>query len=304
MVEVISWATIYIVTIALGYTLKRLHVFEEKDKKIFSGLIANVTLPAMIISSFVGVEPSFWYLAAMVLCLVVNIALLLTSMLVSAKKDKETQAMYMINGSGFNFGNIAIPYLSNFFTTGIPYLFMFDMGDSFMSLGTSYALGQVKIGQVADNPFKAVLKSLSKSVCFIAYIAMLILNILKINLPEYFLDMAGFMGKGNGFIAMIMIGISLELNMKKESVKDIITIIGTRYLVGIIAALIIFFIIPAPLPMRQILATAVFAGVPNVALVYTIKLGVKTDVAAALAPISTVLSIVTLSIAMLIFKNI
>lgn len=304
MKEVLKWASIYMLTMLIGYLLKRKGVFQEKDKKVFTGLISYVTLPAMIISGFTGVTPSFWYIIAMFLSIGINITMLVMSQVASWKRSKETQAMYLINGSGYNFGIIAIPYLSNFFPMAMPYLYMFDIGDSFISLGTSYALGQVKIGQNAENPLKAVLHSLARSLPFIAYIGMLILAICKIELPGYLQEFTGFLGKANGFLAMILIGISFELKMKKESIRDVITIICTRYAVGIVAALLIFFVLPAPLEMRQILATAVFAGVPNVALIYTIKLGVETDVAASLAPISTVLSIVTLSAAMLIFTSI
>ena len=40
---------------------------------------------------------------------------------------------------------------------------------------------------------------------------------------------ADFCGKGNGFLTMIMIGVSLELHMSRESAKEVITLLSMRY---------------------------------------------------------------------------
>ena len=57
------------------------------------------------------------------------------------------------------------------------------------------------------------------------------------------------------------------------------------------AAAVMYFLIPAPLAMRQVLTVAMFSGVPNIALIYTSRLGVDTTVASALNPISTMMAI-------------
>ncbi len=95
---------------------------------------------------------------------------------------------------------------------------------------------------------------------------------------------------------MIMIGVSLELHMSRESAKEVITLLSMRYVIGIIAAVLIYCVLPAPLVMRQILAAAMFASSAAVSIIYSERLGVSTDIAAALNPISTILMIPIMSL--------
>ena len=92
-------------------------------------------------------------------------------------------------------------------------------------------------------------------------------------------------------MAMLLVGISLELKVSGREIRDVARIIITRYMVGAAAAAVMYFLIPAPLAMRQVLTVAMFAGVPNIALIYTSRLGVDTTVASALNPISTMMAI-------------
>ena len=52
MYDVVLWALTYMITMFLAYGLKRLGVFHTEDRKVFANLIFNLTLPAMLVSSF------------------------------------------------------------------------------------------------------------------------------------------------------------------------------------------------------------------------------------------------------------
>lgn len=101
-------------------------------------------------------------------------------------------------------------------------------------------------------------------------------------------------GKVNPLIGSA--GVSLELHMSRESAKEVITLLSMRYVIGIIAAVLIYCVLPAPLVMRQILAAAMFASSAAVSIIYSERLGVSTDIAAALNPISTILMIPIMSL--------
>ena len=90
---------------------------------------------------------------------------------------------------------------------------------------------------------------------------------------------------------MMMIGISFELNMSRETAGEVLNLLLLRYGIGIISAILIFCVLSAPLVMRQILAAAVFSSSAAVSIIYSEKLGVSTDIAAALNPLSTALMI-------------
>lgn len=282
-------------------------LFHKEDKKILSNLIFYVTLPASLISGFTGAQVNVYYIVSILIGFGVNTVMVIAGQIASARKGRRMQAIYAVNASGFNMACIAIPFLSNFYPDGVPYLCMFDVGDSFYTLGTTYALAQMRMSQEnneknaknskekelnkSDIHILTVFKSLFTSVPFDVYFIMTVLSFLNYKLPDIVIQAADFCGHGNGFLAMMMIGISFELNMSKETFGEVIHLLLLRYGIGIISAVFIFCVLPAPLIMRQILCAAVFSSSAAVSIIYSEKLGVSTDIAAALNPLSTVLMI-------------
>lgn len=300
MVNVVMTALVYLLTMVMSYILKRAGLFHKEDKKVLSNLIFYITLPASLISSFAGAEVNVYYVIAILLGFLVNTVMVISGQIVSADKSPELKAIYSVNASGFNMACIAIPFLSTFYPAGVPYLCMFDVGDSFYTLGTTYAIGKMRLNGGSkdknENYVLTILKGLLTSVPFDTYMIMTILSFLNCRLPDFVTMAADFCGKGNGFLTMIMIGVSLELHMSRESAKEVITLLSMRYVIGIIAAVLIYCVLPAPLVMRQILAAAMFASSAAVSIIYSERLGVSTDIAAALNPISTILMISIMSL--------
>ena len=275
----------------LGYGLKRAGIFGPEDKRTLTNIILYVTLPAALVSGFTGVQVDLWFLAAFLFGVAVNGTMLLAGVFAGRKKEPEMKAVYTINCQGFNMGNIAIPFLQNFFPAGIPYLCMFDVADSCFTLGGTYSVACIQLGKANGSRLKGVAAGLLKSVPFDVYMIMTILSLAGISLPAEAGQLADFLGRGNGCMAMLLVGISLELKVSGREIRDVARIIITRYMVGAAAAAVMYFLIPAPLAMRQVLTVAMFAGVPNIALIYTSRLGVDTTVASALNPISTMMAI-------------
>ncbi len=302
MYDVLMWACTYMLTMFLSYGLKRVGIFKTEDRKVFANLIFNVTLPAMLVSSFSGVRADLWFIVAFVLGLAVNLLMVCVACAASAKKSNELKGIYTINGAGLNLGNIGIPFLQNFFPTAVPYLCMFDTGDSFFSLGTTYAIAEMRMGRKSGQKLGAILYSLFHSVPMIAYMVMTILSLLKVRLPAPVLELSDFMGKGNGFLVMVMVGVSLEIHISKEARKEVFCLLVLRYACGAISAAAIYFLLPAPLEMRQALAPAMFAAVPSACLIYTGRLNVRMDIASALNPISAVLMIPATTLAILLVR--
>lgn len=307
MTRIIATSSIYLFAMLFAFILKKVGLFHKEDKKILSNLIFYVTLPASLISGFTGAQVNVYYIVSILIGFGVNTVMVIAGQIASARKGRRMQAIYAVNASGFNMACIAIPFLSNFYPDGVPYLCMFDVGDSFYTLGTTYALAQMRMSQEnneknaknskekelnkSDIHILTVFKSLFTSVPFDVYFIMTVLSFLNYKLPDIVIQAADFGGHGNGFLAMMMIGISFELNMSKETFGEVIHLLLLRYGIGIISAVFIFCVLPAPLIMRQILCAAVFSSSAAVSIIYSEKLGVSTDIAAALNPLSTVLMI-------------
>jgi len=302
MYDVLIWAWTYMLAMFLAYALKRMGIFKLEDRRVFANLIFNITLPAMLVGSFSGITVDFWFIVSFLLGLLVNVLMLLTACAASAQKTPDLKGIYAINGAGLNLGNIGIPFLQNFFPQAIPYLCMFDTGDSFFSLGTTYAIAKMRMGQKSGPKLPAILSSLFHSVPMNVYVIMTALSLMKISLPGPVLALADFMGRGNGCLVMIMVGISLELNIDRDARKEIFSLLVLRYACGALSALAIFFLLPAPLVMRQALAPAMFAAVPSACMIYTDRLNVRMDIASALNPLSALLMVPIMSLVILLVR--
>ncbi|MFR4007990.1 MAG: hypothetical protein ACLT0Y_00750 [Christensenellales bacterium] len=61
--------------------------------------------------------------------------------LLISRKDRETQAFYMLNCSGYNIGAFTMPFVQNFLGTfSMVITCLFDMGNAVMCTGGTFAL--------------------------------------------------------------------------------------------------------------------------------------------------------------------
>lgn len=208
MTRIIATSSIYLFAMLFAFILKKVGLFHKEDKKILSNLIFYVTLPASLISGFTGAQVNVYYIVSILIGFGVNTVMVIAGQIASARKGRRMQAIYAVNASGFNMACIAIPFLSNFYPDGVPYLCMFDVGDSFYTLGTTYALAQMRMSQEnneknaknskekelnkSDIHILTVFKSLFTSVPFDVYFIMTVLSFLNYKLPDIVIQAADF----------------------------------------------------------------------------------------------------------------
>lgn len=298
MQKVLLQAAIYLGTMFLGYALKKLGIFRKEDKQVLGNVIVYLTLPAMLISSFNDVIVDFWFLVSLLLGVVCNGTLVFFAWLTARKRPAEIRALYTVNSNGFNLGHITIPFLSGILPQAIPYLCMFDTGNSFYTLGGTFAVASAQVGQKQGSVVKSVLRGITRSVPLVTYFIMTALSLLHISLPGGIIRLADFIGAGNGFAAMLMVGISLELKPDRASLRDVGTLLLIRYLVCAAFALVVFLVLPAPLMMRQILAVALFSSSPAVAVVYSHKISPDATFPGVLNPVTTLLCFPLMALAL------
>ncbi|WRS28721.1 AEC family transporter [Oscillospiraceae bacterium MB08-C2-2] len=294
-------AAIYLVTIALGYLLKKLGVFQKENRDVFANAVFYLTLPALIVSSFDQVQITLWFMVALGAGLFCNLFCLLMAAVFSRKKKPEIRGIYLINTPGYNVGNITIPFLQSFYPAGIPYLCMFDAGDSIFTLGTTYSIAKTLLNKKDLSIGRRLLdifRSLLGSIPFVAYLAMTVLSIVGLSLPSPVIELAGFIGKANAPLVMLMLGISFELHINKEELVDILSILGLRVGCSVLLFAAIVWLLPGPPIMKQVLSVSVFSAIPNACLIYSNKFNAATSVASTLNPLSILLSILLMSLAM------
>ncbi len=293
-------AAIYLATMCLGFLLKRVGIFKGRTAASLQAFIFYATLPALVVSSYAGVEVTLWFMVAFSLGIFSNLFNLAAGALASRGRKPQERAIYFINTPGFNLGGIAIPFLQSFYPAGVPYLCMFDTADSFFTMGTTYSIAKLLFGQKKGilAQLREICRSLLSSVPFIAYLFMTIISLLHLSLPTPVMELAGFVGKANAPLVMLMLGVSFELQIKKEDLKDILSILGLRLACSVALFIFILYFLPGPALMKQVLAVCVFAPIPNLCMIYSHKIDSNSSVASTLNPVAIILSIIFMSVAM------
>ena len=302
MAEIMIKAAGFVFVIIIAFILKQVHVLEKRDGLTIATIIMNVTLPCALLTNASGITIDQSMIILLLIGLASNIIMLFISFMLSRKEENILKGYYMINCSGYNIGNFVMPFVQSFFPgMGVAYLCMFDVGNSIMCLGGSYALaGSVASSNQKLTP-KTVIKKLFSSIPFDVYLLIFVLALFKISIPQPILSMASFIGAGNGFLAMFMIGLLLEVKINPSEMKIVLKTLLIRVLFGAILMSIVYFIVPIPMLAKKIVVLAMAAPITTVSAVFSKNIGYHRDASAFSSSLSIIISIAVLVVLIIMF---
>ena len=293
MILVLFKALSFLAIIFLGYFLKRKGFFSEIDKNIITKIALNITLPASIISSFVSFEKNNSLFILVFMGLVIGIFMFLTGALVSLGKNRETRIFYMLNCPGYNIGSFSMPFIQGFIGhQGVIATCMFDTGNALMTCGGSYAATSAVIGGNGEKfGFRDFLIKLFSSVPFDTYLLAFILAVIGFRLPEALANLISTTASANGFMAMLMLGLSLDFDIDKSFYGEIFKMLVIRYLVSAVLAVLIYFVFPLPELLKQVLTIVVFSPTSALVPAFTRKCGGNDKAAGFAGSVSIIISV-------------
>ena len=292
MPEILSRAGSFIAIIVLGYVLKKVGVFKEEDFGVLSKICIRITLPAAIITSFAGkqIDPELLLLLFLGIgCGVVYICL---GFLLNRNNSREQKAFDILNLPGYNIGCFTMPFAQSFLgPMGVIATSLFDSGNAFICLGGAFGVASsVKDGKGFD--FKRIVKALGRSVPFMTYLIMVAMNLMKLSVPGMVLECATIVGGANSFMAMFMIGVGFKLTLAdREQLSKILRILGVRYGLGAVFALIFYFVLPFDIQVRQALVILAFSPIGSAVPPFTAELGGDVGLSSAINSMAIVISI-------------
>ena len=292
MLDIIMRAGSFIAIIFLGWILKKIGFFKETDFPLLSKITIRITLPCAIITSFAGkeIDPSMLILVA--LAILAGAIYVVSGFLLNRKKGREAQAFAMLNLTGYNIGTFVSPFAQSFLgSLGVIAVSIFDTGNAVMCLGGAFSLAcMVKDG--SGFSVKRIVHSLAKSVPFMTYLTMLLLNLLKLNVPDMVLSIAGIGSNANAFMAMLMIGVGFKLEGKKEQHATIAKMLLIRYGFALVFALFFYYCLPFVLEVRQALVILAFSPIGSAVPGFTGEMKGDVGLSSALNSMTMVISII------------
>ena len=292
MLQILTRAGSFIAIIVLGYVLKKIGVFREEDFGVLSKIVIRITLPAAIITSFAGKKIDPGLLLLLVLGIGCGAVYICLGFLLNRKNSREQRAFDILNLPGYNIGCFTMPFAQSFLgPMGVITTSLFDSGNAFICLGGAFGVASsVKDGKGFD--LKRVVRALSRSVPFVTYILMVLLNLLHITLPGVVLECAGIIGGANSFMAMFMIGVGFKLSLgDRGQLGKILRILLVRYGVAAVFALVFYFALPFDLQVRQAMVILAFSPIGSAVPPFTAELGGDVGLSSAINSMAIVISI-------------
>ena len=300
MLDIIMRAGSFISIILMGYLLKKIGFFKQEDFTVLSKITIRITLPCAIITSFAGktIDPGLLSLAFIAIgCGVVYIV---TGYMINRKHNRDQQAFEMLNLPGYNIGTFVIPFAQSFLgAMGVIAVSLFDTGNAVICLGGAFSIAaMVKDG--GGFSAKRIVKALVRSVPFMTYMTMLLLNLLKLQIPGFVMSVAGIGSNANAFMAMLMIGVGFKLELgDKKQVGTIMKLLAIRYSLATAFALIFYFLLPFELEVRQALVILAFSPIGSAVPGFTEQLKGDVGLSSALNSFAMVISI-TITVVLLL----
>ena len=291
MLDIIMRAGSFIAIIALGFLLRRIGFFKADDFDVLAKICIRITLPCAIITSFSGktIDPALLSLPLMALAC--GGIYMLVGYIMSRRRGREQCAFDMLNLAGYNIGTFVIPFAQSFLgPMGVVAVSIFDTGNAVVCLGGGYSVASmVKDG--CSFSAKRLIRSLGTSVPFIAYVTMLLMNLLNLSVPAPVLSIAQVGSGANAFMAMLMIGVGFRLEADKTQLATIGRVLAVRYALACAYALAFYFLTPFALEIRQALVILAFAPIGSAVPAFTREMKSDAGLASAINSIAMVISI-------------
>ncbi|MEL4358447.1 MULTISPECIES: AEC family transporter [unclassified Luteococcus] len=298
--DILVKALSLVAIIAVGFWIKRLGWVRASDFELFAKIVLRITLPCALITSFNQHQIPLPLLGLAGLGLAVNLVLQVTALTMERRRGRQAQAFAVINLPSFNMGAFATPYLAGFMgPAAVVQASIFDIGNALGAAGIGYAWGTGLADESRRTTVGRFLRAMFSSVVFDVYIALLLLNLAHVRLPDAVITFTSTVGAANTFLAMLMIGVGLEVGLDGDRFRQAGRYLGVRYLVCALCAAAVWFL-PVPREYRVLVAMVLFAPVASMTPGFTAQIRGDVQLSTLMNSVSILVGMVMLPVVLLV----
>lgn len=297
MLVVLSKAIAFVLIILIGYICKRRGVFAPTDYQLVSKIVLNITLPCAVISSFAHFQLDLSLLAAVALGLSGNCVMILIALMLTRRETLAAKIFYIFSLAGYNIGCFTLPFAQAFLTPfAVVALCMFDVGNSIMCTGMTYALTASCIGYADGHKDRFSMKSIAEkllhSAPFVVYISMLLLALAGVQFPKSVYTFTDIVGAANPFLSMLMIGMMFEIKLDKQAMGYVKELFSVRYLISLACAGAFIYFAPFKQEVNYVIALAFMAPCTIIGPIFVEKLGGNVQLASLFNSMTIITSVI------------
>lgn len=304
MYTVLEKSAAFVCVIILGNFLKKKNILRKEDFRVLSTLLLKVTVPCAVINNFSSMSLETSLLTICLIGMGLNVATLFLGYLLNIRKTAAERSFDMINLSGFNIGSFAMPFAQSFLgPSGVIAASLFDTGNSVMCTGLNFtAAGFVKDGEGSGHRIsgKKILRDLFSSVPFDTYIIMTAVAMLHIPVPSFVVTFTSIGAGANALVAMLMIGVGMDLAVNREKLGHALRIVGIRIVFSVMAAVILYHLPFFSHGIRQGMTLVCLAPVSALTPAFSERLGLDYELASTINSISILTAVIMIVTALMI----
>lgn len=288
---------ILLLTICLGYFLRQRGILTREDARTISKLMMYVTLPCVVVKNLNGVILTMDILAAAVIGVLVNSFFFLVALLSSRNGDRDDRVVKIFSLSSFNIGSYAIPVLSTFVSpAAMAGVLAFNYpGTALFTYGLGPTAANMVYGTQSGSGLKLLRDNLLHNVPTVTCVIMLVMSMLRIALPEKAAGVFAAISGANSTLAMLLIGILLDLRLPKEEAEKALLVVLLRVGAAVLSALALYFLAPVGEELKLALILVVFAPIASCGPALALHCGYQGSRVAVVNSIYLLVSIVCMS---------
>jgi malate permease and related proteins len=281
--------------IGIGQLAKRLGWVSTSDFSKFSKIVLGVTLPCALFTSFNSFHVEFALLSLAIFGLVVNFALQVIGYLQTRRRSRQDQAFAVFNSGSYNIGAFSTPYLSGLIGPhAMIYSSLFDIGTAIASAGIAYGWGMSLAHESGRMRFGRIVRTVATNPVFVTYLTLLVMQLLSLRLPDQLIVFTSTVGAANPFLAMLMIGIGLDLRLSRSKYLDAARLLARRYLFGIVVAVGSWYLLPLPVEARLVVVMLLFAPIAAMVPAFCAEADLDVELASFANSVSVLVAILTM----------
>ena len=260
----------------------------------------NLVLPCAIIYSFATNPHDSSMLWISVFGFVVAFIPPVLIFLTTRYTPVQDRAFTMLNGSGFNIGCFCFPVVQAFLgTAAIVPAAMFDIGELRDGGGRHERHDadplHIQPGKTLDEQYQghapvlpytkpkdrdarrlarhALLRNVAKgffgSIPFDTYLVMIVLMLANVKIPAVVATFVEPLANANSFVAMLMVGMLMDLPAGRDDVMKLLKIIGLRLPFGLLFAVCAWFVLPFGANVREAVVMCCLAPIAVFSTLFT-----------------------------------
>lgn len=299
-----------VLMIAIGYILSWKKWFDEGTSRLFSKLVVNISLPALMISNLmttftkekleqagVGLVIPF---TSMILCYALSI-IISKLMKVDVKRRGTFQCMFFLSNTIF----IGLPVnLALFGDHSVPYVLYYYIANTTMF----WTIGVYNIrkdgGSTEGSLFSLETLKRIFSPPLMGFIVAIILILLNIKLPLFIMDTCKYIGNLTTPLSMLFIGIiiySIDLREIKFDLEMLVVLVG-RFVISPLSVLLFCHLLSAPTLMKDVFIIQAGLPIMTQTAIITQAYGADHKYGAMMVAVTTIASMFIIPIYMLLLS--